>query len=289
VKPNLTKNILTFDPACGPGQIATFSVPKLTDKEKGKLALPSDSDLDLITLDKVCVVDADTTAPILFLKVVFLSTEKKSTYSFYRTAKVRDVANQKHFIQLFGKYRDEVETGKVYKFSSLLVQKFKLENELWGRVRTQPNTRIVLASEGVSARFAHISIADTTMKGMLFAHEKIYIYHSCIKCYKRVDPMIELCGHCGTKLAGDSSLKSFNVTLLVANPDLDDVVRVLVFASHLNMDRGDWDEDAVQSRLESLHMQHVTIGYDKDNMRGLSVKAETIDFDMDSEDSGCLA
>jgi hypothetical protein len=127
---------LTFGPACGFGKIANFHVPKLSVKERNKIAIPSDADITLTTLDQVCVVEADTAAPILYLKVVYLSTEKKCTFSMYRTAKVRDIAGQKHFIQLFAKFRDLFEVDKVYKFSHLFVQKFKLDYEKWGRMRS---------------------------------------------------------------------------------------------------------------------------------------------------------
>ena len=286
VKPEIHKNVLTFDAACGAGLIPSFHVPKLSEKEKNKIQIPSEDDVDLITLDKVCIVTKDTTAPILFLKVVFLSTEKQSTYSKFKTAKVRDVNGNKHFIQLFGQYRDQVQSGKVYKFVSLLVQKFKLDHEPWGRMRTQPNTRIHEASETITAKFSHVSLADSAMSGTLFAHEKVYVYDCCMNCFKKVDLASKECGHCKTSIKPDQQLRSFNVTLLLANSDLQDVVRVLVFASHLDMDRGSYTEDDVQTRLEQLHMKQVTVFYDKDSERGLSIRAEALKFDESNEDSG---
>ena len=177
--------------------------------------------------------------------------------------------------------------NRVYKFTALLIQNFRLEHEPWGRLRTQPSTRISLASTAMQEKFADITLADSSMEGVLFAHEKIYLYDCCTKCFKKVDLTNAQCEHCNTQLQSDHNLRSFNVVLLLANSDLDDVVRVQAFASQLGMDRGSWEEQTVQKRLEDLHMQQMTVQYDKVNMVGLQVKAEAIIFPKeDNQDSG---
>jgi hypothetical protein len=65
-------------------------------------------------LDQVADVDIDTTIPLLYLKVVFLSTEQKGKYTMYKTAMVKDIKCQRHFLRLYGDIRSEVRVGDVY-------------------------------------------------------------------------------------------------------------------------------------------------------------------------------
>jgi hypothetical protein len=138
----------------------------------------------------------------------------------------------------------------------------------------------------LSERFKDIGLADSSMDGVLFARERIYIYDCCGKCFKKIDTSLTSCMHCSAPVSGTHDLKSFNLTLLVANPDLGDVIRVQLIMSHLDMERGKWTVDEVQNRLEKQHMRHITVLYDKDNLKGLNVRVEAVKFEAAANDSG---
>jgi RNA polymerase subunit RPABC4/transcription elongation factor Spt4 len=286
IKPKVENDILLVDSACKAGPIATFEVPQLSARAAQKFKLPSEAEMTLISFDEVCVVTQDTVAPALYLKVVFLSSEKRSKYSSFRTAKVRDVLGQRHFIQLFGDFRNAVVLNKVYKFVGLLIQKYKKPDEKWGRIRTQANTKILEASEEITERFSNLHIGDAKADGILFAHEQIYHYECCSACTK-AKPKVpaDKCPYCGLQYELVSA-SDFSVVLHIANSDIGDVLRVFAFRNQIGLPFKPYSKPEIQADLEKFHMQHCIVAYDDDKRSGLYIQAAQVTFTDSNEDSG---
>ena len=111
-KPILKGGKLLLAERFGPCPIKPFTVEPLADFND--FELETLDPMDFVTLDQVANIDTDTTIPILYLKVVFLSTEQKGKYSMYKTALVKDIKCQRHFLRLYGDIRLDVQVGHVF-------------------------------------------------------------------------------------------------------------------------------------------------------------------------------
>jgi hypothetical protein len=208
----------------------------------------------------------NTTVNTLYLKVVFLSSEKKGKYSKYRIAKVKDVTGAKHFVTLYGAFRDAVQVDQVFKFNALLVQAYRKEGEKWGRLGTQSSSHIKNVPQNVQDFFAHIGIGDTMLNGTIIAHEHVHFYECCPHCLKK-DFKLEgsdACKKCGEQL-GDVKTHDFSVNFIVTDTFGGDMVTVTVFRSMLGIDLNKYSEAQTQKMLEKRHMCTCRIEYEKED------------------------
>ena len=285
VKPKWCNTVLKLDSVCKPGPIAPFSVPTLNPQAAAKFKAPSDALMELTTFDDVCKVSVDTPAPALVLKVVFVSTEKKARFSFFKTIKVKDISGAQHYIQLFGDIRNAVQNMTVYRFTGLLIQKFRKEGEPWGRIRSQQNTKVNPVATEMAARFAHMQDGEIEIDGVFYAHETPKIYNCCSHCkrslYEQTGPN---CQHCNTAIPSNQST-DFRIVLLVASTDVDDVLRVLVFRSQLGLPFKSYTENEIQKLLEKFHMGNCLVRYDERDRKGLTINARKVTLEL-TGDSG---
>jgi hypothetical protein len=204
-----------------------------------------------------------------------------SQFSKYRLLKVRDINNDRHFVQLFGDLRLQVEKGNVYKFSALLVQNYRKGNEIWGRMRNQKSTRITPASEETAMLFSGITAGDVSYQGTILAHEKIDFYQCCPCCTrKNFQPEgNRKCVFCAEPIPPNSSAFDFSVIFIVGNEAEEEMRRVLVFRSQLDLEFNKLSEKQVQDFLEQKHLKPCVVEYDTDDERkGNIIKAECIAF-----------
>jgi hypothetical protein len=274
-RPIMKNGYLTLGDRFGPCPIKFFAVPPISKQALDKFQVKPVEPTSIQTLSDVCDVTVDTTVSLI-LKVVFVSTEKKGRYSKYKTIKVRDIKADKHFIQLFGDIRQEVQEEQVYKFNSLLVQRFRKEGEKWGRIRSQANTQIRPVSEEVSYLFSHVTVGDTYIGGVLIAHEQIHFYECCSVCQKKnfeptqtvaKDP---LCVFCGTPVQTPPA-HDFSVNLIISTCEKNDLVTVLAFRRHLGYAFNALALSQIQADLEAKHFSRCCVEYDKEDSKGKSV------------------
>ena len=238
-KPALRGEHLVLGERFGPCPIKLFSVQELSEADLSRFQ-PKELDItDIQRLSDVCDVSADTTVS-LYLKAVFVSTEKKGRYSQYKIVKVKDVYGDKHFLQVFGPLRLEVEEGVVYRFNSILVQNYRKDGEKWGRMRTQSDTKIRPVSEEVNALFSLVSLGDAFLGGVVIGHESIHYYECCGNCHKKnhlpSGSRNRLCQFCGSKSESDSAFHDFSVNLILSNDSGNELTTVFAFRSHLGIE-----------------------------------------------------
>ena len=279
-KPYIEKDILRCGLNAKACPIKQFEVPKLTKTEAAKFVLVEEDVCDMAKLEDICNVTSDTTAKPIYLKVIFIGNDKMSQFSKYRLVKVRDINNDRHFVQLFGDLRLQVEKSKVYKFSALMVQNYRKDTEEWGRMRNQRTTRITAASEETAMLFAGITAGDVTFQGVVLAHEKIDYYECCSSCTrKNFDQGNGKCIFCAESIPKTEAAHDFSVIFIVGNESEDELRRFLVFRSQLNLDFNRFTERQVQDYLEQRHTRPCLVEYDtSDGRKGNVIKAEAFTF-----------
>lgn len=284
MKPQIIKDKLIFATNFKACPVANFQPAKLTAKESKKFAPKQLELIDLVAISDIADVSANQTAPTLYLKVFFVSKDKKGPFSNFRMVKVKDAFKNKHFVQLYAPHKDIVEVGKVYKFSQLLIQQYRKEGEKWGRMRSQRQTKVSLASSEFDTFFENVTAGDRVIDGLIFAHEKICMYPCCPHCTRaHFETSDSLCKHCGESYSTPS--KDFRVTLIVNDDSRDDLVNIVVFRSQLGLEFNTLTEDTVQAKLESFHLSRVIVEYDskENDPQPNLIQAEAIAFPEMSE------
>ena len=279
MKPKLIKDKLVFATNFKACPVATFQPAKLTSKEFKRFTPKPLELIDLVAISDIADVSANQTAPTLFLKVFFVSQNKKGPFSDFRMVKVKDAFKNKHFVQLYEPHKDVVEVGKVYKFSQLLIQNYRKEGEKWGRIRSQRQTKVSLAPLEVLSFFELITAGDRVIDGIIFAHEKVCMYQCCPNCTRaQFQTSGNVCKHCGNSYTTPS--KDFRATLIVNDDSRDDLVNILVFRSQLGLEFDTLTEDTVQEKLESFHLSRVVVEYDskENDPQPNMIQAESLVF-----------
>lgn len=273
----ITNDVMTLGMTSRACPIAPFDVDPLSAEEEEFFVAPQPDLEGFVKLEDVGDVEADTTINAIYLKVFFVSSDRKSTHSPFRVVKVKDLNGAKHFIQLFGSHRLDVYSGGVFRFGSLIVQSYRREGERWGRMRSQRITRIEAASPEVTDLFEAIGAGDMSFSGVIMAHEKVHMYECCSKCARSKFRGNEnnLCIFCGEEIPEEICC-DWNVTFLIVKGD--QIHRVGVFRSQLHLELNALTESQVEKRMQGLHDQHCRVWYDHDPNQEL-IRAEALVLD----------
>ena len=74
------------------------------------------------TFDDIGELKPSTVIPNIVAKVVYVSPEKQSKFSKFRSVAIKDVKNNKNFVSLYGTLAEQVKQDTVYSFKNLVIQ-----------------------------------------------------------------------------------------------------------------------------------------------------------------------
>jgi hypothetical protein len=233
-----------------------------------------------------CDVTKDTVIPLLYLKVLYISTDRKGKFSNCKVIKVKDITAQKHFIRLYGEMRNQVEVGFVYKFVALLAQSYRAEGENLGRLRSQSESRVSLASEEINALFSHVSFGQKLISGQVIGHEQIHFYECCSQCLcKNYRDGTASCKVCGSKIDENKLSYDFNVNIVLECEE--ELKTVLAFRSQLGYDFNKIKQEHIQAEVAKRNMQICVVEYDEDENDSVRdiIRAQSVKFPEETADS----
>jgi hypothetical protein len=293
-KPRFLVDSMIIAQRFGPCPIKPFVVPEVDPATLGTYKIVPPDVTDIKGLDDVCNVNVDTTVSLI-LKVVFLGMDRKSQYSMFRSAVVKDLYARKHFIQLFGGFKDQVVVGNVYRFCGIVAQQYRKEGEKWGRLRTQAQTQIRSVSSDIEGLFSHVSIGDAFLSGVVIGHEQINYYECCNNCarskFRSEDSKNKKCKFCGVKVEDAEVGHDFSVNLVLMGESPNDLKTVQAFRSALGFEFNKLNEAQVQAQLERKHMVVCRVEYEKEEAQHKDVvpaKAVLFVEDVEGEEDSCF-
>ena len=282
IKPEIKDKVLTFQADLKPCPIKAFKIDEISDEEANSLPRRK-ANLAIKLLKDVCSVSETTTLGTLYLKVVFVSSDKMGRYTHYRLVKVKDQECNKHFVTLYGPIREVPEVGKVYHFTGLKAQPPRLETDQFGLLTSQKCTQILEPPPAVAAKFALVSIGDLELKGVILGHETFNFYECCPNCKKKNHKAGDKCTFCATILKDKRPAFDFNVIFLIADEYKDKVSKVSAFRSHLGFEFNAMNEAEAEKAVEKLHMKPVVIEYDPEETTD-TIRVAVFTVKTDSED-----
>ncbi len=220
---------------------------------------------ELKTFVDIAAIPPASVVPQVVAKIVYLSKEKQSKFSRFRTAAIKDVDNNKNFISLYGAFAEEVTDGHVYVFKNITVQNYKGFKDEYFRLSTKSNSIIKEVGEEVNILFSNITPGDGCFTGIIIGHEEPYVYLSCPFCKKaNYETGDNFCNFCKKSTIGKSPTIDFNVVLIVQEKETDKIFHSFCFRSHLGIKVESHDKDIIQEMLEKEHFKECRIDYLKD-------------------------
>ena len=263
--PKVEDGILRVSDDYSPGRIKFFDAPKPGAAIVKRFTPKKLEKKDLLLLRDVCNVEKNTVVGPLFLKVVFVSRDKKSKYSDYRMVRVKDVSGFAHFITMYGSHGKEVALGETYKFAGFVAQSYRGEGEVIGRMKSCKESSISRVGKEIAEFFAKLPLGDAALKGMVISHEEVSIYDCCGKCKKsNFKGTAQNCIYCGEGFKEGEFRQDFRVTLVVVGDGEEKIVKVGAFSSHFEFELANVTDESVNAEMIKLHMKKVVIDYMND-------------------------
>jgi len=165
------------------------------------------------TFDQLCTKPIYSMVNVV-AKVCFVTSKKPVQYSTWScTVGLKDIAAQRHILQIFGDHCDAIQVGAVYEFNGLKVQNFKGPMDTWNRLGTVQSTKIKVASTAISTHFAHIPCGDGWMTGTIVGFKDARHYTACPKCQRKCTS--SPCTGCEADFPLDNLVHDFYVELLM--------------------------------------------------------------------------
>ena len=122
--------------------------------------------------------------------------------------------------------------------------------------------------------FSGITAGDSSLNGVIMAHEKVHLYQCCGRCMRsQFETVNKTCKFCGEAYTDPSQFHDYHVTILVGSDTNEEIYSVLVFRSIMGFEFNAMTESSLQKALEKKHMKTCHVEYDKDEAKKGMIKA----------------
>ena len=181
----------------------------------------------------------------------------------YQICGLKDINGEKISINLYDRFMNRLEIGKV--FTTQKVKKFQIKKEgnFNTRLQTTKYSTVTEATQNQNSDFQNISIADNSLNGTITAFTNISCYYSCPLHWKKVDDDGD-CSLC-EKQSKDRKF-DFKLELHMESDNTeDDIKTFLIFKRAISIITFENDEDAIETKLAEYEGQKCTVEYDEAN------------------------
>ena len=166
----------------------------------------------------------------LIQKVTFLVTKSsrsiQTASGVYQICGIKDIDSKLLSINLYDKFIDSLEVGKVY--TAMKIKKFNLKKDGEYQARLS-STKFSLFSEPSgeeAASFKNIQIADNHINATILGFSDISCYNSCAKHWNKIDDE----GDCPVCKAKPKEVNfDFKGKLLVTSSEDDEEIKTFLF------------------------------------------------------------
>ena len=197
-------------------------------------------------------------------KVTFLVTRNSriisATSGQYQICGLKDIENQPMTINLYDKFINNLEVGKVFNATKIKKFNLKKDGEFQPRLAT---TKFSILSEALPKEikaFENVKFADNSLDGTIIGFSNIICYESCSKHWNKLDEDA-MCPVCTSK--PEEANFDFKAELLVQSPgDEEEIKTFLLFKKHATMITKENTEDEVETKLAEFSGQRCTVEYD---------------------------
>ena len=213
-----------------------------------------------ITLEAIQKMTPGTVIPTVTFLVTRISRIISASSGQYQICGLKDVESQTMTINLYDKFINNLEVGKV--FTATKIKKFNLkkDGEFQPRLAT---TKFSLLSEALPKKikaFANVKFADNSLDGTIIGFSNINCYESCAKHWNKLDDDA-MCPVCTSK--PEDTKFDFKAELLVQIPGNDEEIKTfLIFKRAATMITNENTEDDVETKLAECSGQGCTVEYD---------------------------
>ena len=181
------------------------------------------------------------------VKCLSLSRIIQTSYGEYRIAKVRDTDNSKGDINLYKHCKNKMIVDKIYHMETVKITDYKNEETKYRRLATTPTTLIKEVSRVEESRYSHMTLGDERTNGICIGIGRVFGYHGCSNCWKKVDESDANCKNCN--LSTDSKNAEFSAELYIEIEEM--IVTIQGFKRMFPPDkRNTIDEEEITSLLE---------------------------------------
>ena len=256
-----------------PVKISTFNVPERKQECKKLKSIISnleqtldskkDSNTTLKSFEHIIAQFPRPEVASLTAKVINISKDIRGTYGIYNIVKLKDVTNKSMDLNLYKtQLKKDLEIEAIIEFSHLKLTQFNRNGETINRLTTTPRSTCK-KSENVDL-FTDIPLGDFKIDGKVVAIDDIFPYHSCSKCWKKVDNDFNTCP-CGNN---DNPVKDFHCQFYIEKENDTDIEVIHTFRRQTGIFPHSLEVENIKNELDDRFlMKMFTFEWNVDNDR----------------------
>ena len=213
-----------------------------------------------LTIEDITRMSSSATIPDFNFLVISISKIIQTASGQYQICGLKDINGMKISINLYEKFLNTLEIGKVFGIQKIRKFNIKKEGKLVIRLQTTKNSVITKAPKSIETVFKQVTIADQSVEGIIIGFTNISCYYSCSKHWNTIDEQ-GVCYPCGQK--PDEANFDFKVELLLQpEENKEEIKNYLVFKRVATMITIEDEEEAVENKLLEYEGKRCTIEHD---------------------------
>ena len=218
---------------------------------------------ETITLESITKMAPNTIIPKATFFVVRNSRIIQTPNGQYQICGLKDIEGQKMTINLYDKFIDKFEIGKVMTATNLKKFNLKKNGQYEPRLQTTRATKLTEASPKERDAFKSTSIADNSVEGTILGFCNINCYSSCTAHWNKIDNE-GICPVCNEEPR--QALFDFNAELILQIGDDEDQIKTfLIFRRAASMITTESTEDAIEEKLAEYSGVKCRVDFDDEN------------------------